>query len=110
MRNRAFAEDALVPTARWGHTMCKISEGLALMVGGQGGGADLCRDSVWRFDSAGSKWLPAENPGQSTASLARMGAATFDIILTISPVFISVVSAPQTPCDLLCLAPRRIGC
>lgn len=27
-------EDTPVPTARWGHTMCKISNGLALMVGG----------------------------------------------------------------------------
>jgi len=39
-----------VPSARWGHALCMISESEAILIGGQGDKNTLCKDAVWQLD------------------------------------------------------------
>jgi len=39
-----------VPSARWGHALCMISDTDAVLIGGQGDKNMLCKDAVWQLD------------------------------------------------------------
>ena len=39
-----------VPSSRWGHALCMISDSEAVLIGGQGDKNVLCKDAVWHLD------------------------------------------------------------
>ncbi|KPP66644.1 kelch repeat-containing protein-like [Scleropages formosus] len=70
---RAPAQTAslVIPSGRWGQTLCPIDPQTAILIGGQGSRMQFCRDPVWK--------LCAETLAGGPTPEARIGhTATFD--------------------------------
>ncbi|XP_072173476.1 kelch domain-containing protein 2-like [Diadema setosum] len=67
------------PSARWGHTLCSIGSKKSLLIGGQGRGQVISRDTIWMLDTENGEWSSPPTMEGSTKLPPRMGhTATFD--------------------------------
>eukprot|EP00112_Aurelia_sp_Birch-Aquarium-sp1_P017489 Seg406.3 transcript_id=Seg406.3/GoldUCD/mRNA.D3Y31 product="RING finger protein B" protein_id=Seg406.3/GoldUCD/D3Y31 len=70
-------QELKVPSPRWGHSFCKTRDNKAIVIGGQGIKNQMCKDSMWQFDSANNSWARIED--ESNGASRRMGhTATYD--------------------------------
>ncbi|XP_038620785.1 rab9 effector protein with kelch motifs-like isoform X1 [Tachyglossus aculeatus] len=71
--------EASAPSARWGHTLCPVKEGMAVLIGGQGAHLQFCKDAMWKLNTMDESWAPAETLTAGPRPESRTGhTATFD--------------------------------
>ncbi|XP_018592758.2 kelch repeat-containing protein [Scleropages formosus] len=78
---RAPAQTAslVIPSGRWGQTLCPIDPQTAILIGGQGSRMQFCRDPMWKLCAEDMSWVPAETLAGGPTPEARIGhTATFD--------------------------------
>ncbi|CAH1263598.1 FBXO42 [Branchiostoma lanceolatum] len=81
-------EDSDIPSARWGHSLCPLEDHRALLIGGQGKGRQLCKDSIWQLDTVTQKWEVQSTTFSGPNPEARMGhTATYDPVVKCVYVF-----------------------
>ncbi|XP_071787789.1 uncharacterized protein [Asterias amurensis] len=78
-----------VPSARWGHSMCSISNNQALVIGGQGEQQVLSKDSIWLLDTESKTWcVPGMTKIEANKPQNRMGhTAVYDPMVKCVYVF-----------------------
>ncbi|XP_034381161.1 tip elongation aberrant protein 1 isoform X1 [Cyclopterus lumpus] len=75
MENRV----SVSPSKRWSHTMCLSDPDTAILIGGETGDQNYCKDSLWKLELDNDFWFPMNSsvsgPGPPCA---RGHSATYD--------------------------------
>ncbi|XP_053716526.1 kelch repeat-containing protein isoform X2 [Synchiropus splendidus] len=69
----------VVPSGRWGQTLCPIDAQTAILIGGQGSRMQFCKDPMWKLCTEDMSWVAAETLAEGPTPEARIGhTAVYD--------------------------------
>ncbi|XP_030074988.1 protein GLUTELIN PRECURSOR ACCUMULATION 3 [Microcaecilia unicolor] len=78
-RDKTLADHPAVPSGRWGHALCAITDWTALLIGGQGAHMKFCQDAMWKLSTEDNSWTSAGTVAEGPTPESRVGhSATFD--------------------------------
>uniref|UniRef100_A0A1A8I8U0 Kelch repeat-containing protein n=1 Tax=Nothobranchius kuhntae TaxID=321403 RepID=A0A1A8I8U0_NOTKU len=69
----------IIPSGRWGQTLCPIDSQTAILIGGQGARMQFCKDPMWKLCTEDMSWVATETLAEGPTPEARIGhTAIFD--------------------------------